>query len=110
MRCPTCGTSGESGYVVRRHDADGLATLDVGQKVDPDSQPILGLAETARVVAERRDYSVRAPSAGEGEVGALTDAFNHMLTQIHQQEKGLRESEARLRAVLNSALSAVIAS
>jgi PAS domain S-box-containing protein len=31
-----------------------------------------------------------------------------MLTQIEQQEQGLRESEARLRDVLNSALSAVI--
>jgi PAS domain S-box-containing protein len=56
----------------------------------------------------RRDFSVRVHKRSEDELGLLTDAFNHMLTQIEQQEQGLRETEARLRAVLNSALSAVI--
>jgi signal transduction histidine kinase/ActR/RegA family two-component response regulator len=49
------------------------------------SGPILALTETARSVSTRRDYSVRAQRLGTGEVVELTDAFNHMLTQIHEQ-------------------------
>src|SRR6266851_2729866 len=72
------------------------------------SQPILALAETARAISERRDYSVRATKLGADELGLLTDAFNQMLTQIHEQDRTVRESEGRLRAVLNSAMSAVV--
>src|SRR5438876_4143604 len=72
------------------------------------SQPILALAETARAISDRRDYSVRATKLGQDEVGLLTDAFNQMLTQIHEQNGALRESEERVRGILNSALSAVV--
>src|SRR6266540_1492415 len=72
------------------------------------SRPILALAETARSVSERRDYSVRAVKHGNDELGRLTDAFNDMLSQLQGRERALRESEARLRAVLNSALSEVV--
>jgi PAS domain S-box-containing protein len=72
------------------------------------SQPILALAETARAISDRRDYSVRATKLGADELGLLTDAFNQMLTQIHEQDRTVRESEGRLRAVLNSAMSAVV--
>ncbi len=72
------------------------------------SQPILALAETAKAVSVRRDFSVRAEKLGGGELGLLTDAFNQMLMEIHEQNSALSESEARVRAVLNSALSAVL--
>ncbi len=72
------------------------------------SEPILALIGTARAISERRDYSVRVPKRGEDELGVLTDAFNQMLAQIQVQNQALSESEARTRAVLNSALSAVI--
>jgi signal transduction histidine kinase/ActR/RegA family two-component response regulator/HAMP domain-containing protein len=49
------------------------------------SAPILTLAETARRVSEDRDYSVRAAKTSSGEIGLLTDAFNHMLTHIQEQ-------------------------
>lgn len=49
------------------------------------STPIIQLAETARAVSENRDYTVRARKYGTGELGVLTDAFNQMLTQIHEQ-------------------------
>jgi PAS domain S-box-containing protein len=55
------------------------------------SQPILALAETARFVSERRDYSVRARKVSNDELGLLTDAFNHMLGQIQDGEAALRE-------------------
>src|SRR6266542_581913 len=72
------------------------------------SQPILALAETARAVSERQDYTVRAPKFGQDELGLLTDAFNQMLTRIHQQNQALKQSEEQVRAVVDSALSAVI--
>jgi signal transduction histidine kinase len=65
------------------------------------SRPILALAETARAVSTRRDYSVRAGKPGEDEIGLLTDAFNHMLEQIEERTLALQRSydevEARVR-------------
>ncbi|MGH7498628.1 MAG: PAS domain S-box protein, partial [Gemmatimonadales bacterium] len=73
------------------------------------SHPIMALAETARAVSERQDYSVRAAGlGGRDELGLLTEAFNFMLTRIQEQNHTLRENEERVRAVVNSALSAVI--
>jgi len=60
------------------------------------SHPILALVETAKAISDRRDYSVRATKHSQDELGLLTDAFNHMLTQIQAQDRALRESEARL--------------
>ncbi len=51
------------------------------------SQPILALAETAKAISDRNDYSVRATKPGEDELGMLTDAFNSMLTQIQRQNE-----------------------
>jgi len=66
------------------------------------SRPIQALAETARVVSDRRDYSVRASKHGNDELGLLTDAFNQMLAQIEEQnaelEKRVRERTAELEA------------
>jgi signal transduction histidine kinase len=54
------------------------------------SQPVLALAETARAVSTRQNYSVRAPKLGDDELGALTDAFNQMLGRIEDQDRELR--------------------
>jgi signal transduction histidine kinase len=66
------------------------------------SGPVLALAETARAVSDRRDYSVRAIKHGADELGLLTDAFNHMLAQIEAQnaalEQRVRERTAELEA------------
>ena len=86
-----------------------LAAYVVARKLQSlISQPILALAETATAISERRDYSVRAPKLGKDELGLLTDAFNQMLTRIHEQNRELKESEGRVRAVVDSALSAVV--
>lgn len=61
------------------------------------SEPVLALAQTARAVSERRDYSVRAVKRGEDELGLLTDAFNRMLTEIHDQDRAVRESAEEIR-------------
>lgn len=60
------------------------------------SKPILGLAETAKVISDRKDYSVRAVKTGNDEVGSLTDAFNNMLVQIEDQNVALNEFNLNL--------------
>ena len=66
------------------------------------SSPILALAETAKAVSDRHDYSVRAQKHGGDELGMLTGAFNHMLAQIQEQnevlEQRVRERTAELAA------------
>ncbi|MDB6123718.1 MAG: hypothetical protein JWQ71_2711 [Pedosphaera sp.] len=61
------------------------------------SQPLLQLAETAKAVSERQDYSVRAAKLGRDEFGLLTDAFNNMLEQIHNRDLALQEAQQKLR-------------
>ena len=61
------------------------------------SHPLLSLAETAKTISTRRDYSVRAIKFSNDEVGALTDAFNHMLTQLQERNTALRQNEERFR-------------
>ena len=85
-----------------------LALVLSGRMQGLISRPILDLAATARIVAERKDYTVRALAQGGSELGVLTDAFNHMLAQIHAQNQALREGETRVRAVLDAAISAVV--
>lgn len=52
------------------------------------SQPIFDLANIASAVAQRGDYSVRAPKTGKGEFIVLTEAFNQMLDRIHDGDRG----------------------
>jgi signal transduction histidine kinase/ActR/RegA family two-component response regulator len=54
------------------------------------ARPILELAKTASAVSTQRDYSVRAQPANVYELDQLTDAFNHMLTEIQHNEGRLR--------------------
>ena len=68
------------------------------------SDPIIALAETARVVSERRDYSVRAPKLSPDELGVLTDAFNEMLTRIEQHAI----TSAFLSSIVESSNDAII--
>ena len=66
------------------------------------TEPVLSLAETARIIAEQRDYSVRARKLSNDEFGLLTDAFNQMLGQIHSQDAAVRDSEGRYRLLFES--------
>ena len=54
------------------------------------SRPILELAELARVVAQERNYSVRAAKHAEDEIGMLIDGFNEMLREIQDRDAALR--------------------
>jgi PAS domain S-box-containing protein len=86
-----------------------LAALALSQALQRRiSGPILALANTAKVISERRDFSVRAPAAGGDEVGVLTTAFNQMLERIHDAEQGREESSARFSGIIGSAMDAII--
>ncbi len=58
------------------------------------SRPILALFSAAQLVAEKKDYSVRAERFGSDELGRLTDAFNQMLAAIEEQSGALKKAIA----------------
>ena len=67
------------------------------------SEPILSLAKTAKVIAEQKDFSVRAVKLEEDEIGLLTDAFNQMLSQIEAQDAALRTAhQQKFESLVNS--------
>jgi PAS domain S-box-containing protein len=60
------------------------------------SNPILALTQAVRTVSERGDYSVRAAKLTEDELGTLTDSFNHMLSEIQENQRDLAEQNRLL--------------
>lgn len=60
------------------------------------SDPILALAEKARIISNEKDYTVRASKINNDEVGELTDAFNHMLTEIQAQNEDIKALNTNL--------------
>ncbi len=65
--------------------------------------PLLRLAGAAREIAETGNFRVRMPPRAGDEIGALTDAFNRMVTTVAEQQVELRQNEARLRLALDAA-------
>jgi len=61
------------------------------------SIPILNLAQTARLISQKKDYSVRAEKfQRDDEIGVLIDGFNEMLTEIQSQQSELKEHREHL--------------
>jgi len=60
------------------------------------SGPILKVAQIAKRISEKKDYSVRAIKHGNDEIGILVDAFNDMLKQIYNRDLKLRETNEEL--------------
>ncbi|MEI7730212.1 MAG: PAS domain S-box protein [Verrucomicrobiota bacterium] len=59
--------------------------------------PILALADTAKLVSARNDYSLRAPKPAPGEndeIRLLSDTFNQVLIQIQQHQTDLNRAQA----------------
>jgi PAS domain S-box-containing protein len=75
------------------------------------TRPVLALAEVARVVSERGDYSIRAKKLSWDETGLLTDAFNGMLARIQEQTEALRQNEefrSFMAAIVESSDDAIV--
>src|SRR5581483_203175 len=67
------------------------------------TDPVLQLAETARAVGEKKDYSVRAAvDTGADELGGLAESFNEMLGRIQSQDAALSLSQQKMEALINS--------
>ncbi len=60
------------------------------------TKPIGELANTARAISDRKDYTVRATKFGNDEVGELTTAFNQMLDEIQVQNKAIKSFNSDL--------------
>jgi signal transduction histidine kinase/ActR/RegA family two-component response regulator len=56
----------------------------------PVSGPILELADTVQLIAEKEDYTIRLQSSGKNEVSGLAKAFNQLLISIEERDKALR--------------------
>ena len=56
------------------------------------SDPILNLAQTAKVVSVRKNYSIRAAPHGDDEIGHLINGFNEMLAQIEERDQNLERA------------------
>ena len=56
------------------------------------THPVLAIAQIAREVVERRDYSRRAPKLSDDEVGTLVESFNDMMREIEQRTQALEAS------------------
>jgi PAS domain S-box-containing protein len=71
------------------------------------TRPILQLVSAAKRVSDEKDYSVRVHSSASEELQTLTDAFNHMLTEIQNQNEkisALNESLEERIAIRTSEL------
>jgi PAS domain S-box-containing protein len=67
------------------------------------SQPILRLADTARIVSRDKDYGVRAPALQDrDEVALLVDAFNDMLAEIQKRDSALQDRERQFKTLADS--------
>ena len=75
----------------------GIALLLSARLQGLVSQPIVTLADTARQVSSRGDYSLRAERTTEDELGVLVDAFNRMLERIQLREQELSAANDELR-------------
>jgi len=61
------------------------------------AQPIVSLADTARLVSRYRDYSLRfAPTHAYHELESLTVAFNEMLMEIQRRDAALEQARNEL--------------
>jgi two-component system, sensor histidine kinase and response regulator len=82
------------------------------------SEPILRLADTARLVSNEKNYGVRVSAPNRDEVGILYQGFNEMLSQIQERDEHmerdilartaeLKASEERSRLLLDSTAEAI---
>ena len=67
------------------------------------TNPVLQLAQTAKIIGEKKDYSVRAAVSSNGdELGRLAESFNEMLGRIESQDAALSLSQQKMAALINS--------
>ena len=60
------------------------------------SEPILDLADFAKLVSEKKEYSLRVNKHSKDETGLLIKAFNEMLAQIQKRDLALVNANEQL--------------
>jgi PAS domain S-box-containing protein len=63
------------------------------------SRPMESMANVARQIVEKRDYSFRAEKMTDDEIGVVIDAFNKMLDEVQVHSRALETSEKLYRAI-----------
>jgi PAS domain S-box-containing protein len=63
------------------------------------SRPMESMAQVARNIAEKRDFSYRATGRTDDEIGVVIDAFNDMLDEVQKRARLLETSEKLYRAI-----------
>ena len=71
-------------------------------------RPLASLVETTTRVTQLNDYSIRATSRREDELGRLAQAFNQMLEVIGQRDAALRHASEQIQNVFNAATEVLI--
>jgi signal transduction histidine kinase/ActR/RegA family two-component response regulator len=60
------------------------------------TEPLDSMADVARQVTTRRDYSLRARSTTDDEIGIVVEAFNGMLDEVQSRARALEQSNTAL--------------
>jgi signal transduction histidine kinase/CheY-like chemotaxis protein/uncharacterized membrane protein affecting hemolysin expression len=60
------------------------------------TEPILQLASVAEMVHTKENYTLRASSVADDELGTLVRSFNQMLDRIQERDAALQEAKERL--------------
>ena len=73
-----------------------IAALVASRLQKSITEPLMAVASVARAVIHKRDFSLRVPGGGVGEIGVLVAAFNDMLAEIGQRAHALQEANLTL--------------
>ena len=60
------------------------------------TEPLDSMADVARQVTTKRDYSLRARSTTDDEIGIVVEAFNGMLDEVQTRARALEQSNTAL--------------
>jgi PAS domain S-box-containing protein len=71
------------------------------------TRPLKRIIRATQGVA-RGELNVSLPVKDHGEIGDLARSFQHMVDQVQQRSQQLKESEARLRAILDGAAEGIL--
>jgi signal transduction histidine kinase/ActR/RegA family two-component response regulator len=73
-----------------------IAALVASRLQQGITQPLMAVADVAREVMQKRDFSLRVPGHNSGEIGVLVAAFNDMLAEIGRRSHALQEANLTL--------------
>ena len=71
------------------------------------TRPLIRITRAAQQLAEG-NYAAELPIATPGEIGDLARSFRHMAEQIRQRDQALRDTLARMQALLRTAADGII--